>query len=81
MIFCVENDANIRDLVIYTLTTTEMEAKGFEDGMEILKKLKISSKTREIPVIMQNIEKEKIVIGVANFGRAVFLHNYGIFME
>lgn len=78
MIFCVEDDGNIRDLVVYTLNTTGLEAKGFEngkafwkgleeekpelilldimlpgeDGMKILHKLKESSKTREIPVIM-----------------------------
>ena len=90
MIFCVEDDANIRDLVVYTLTTTGMEAKGFEDGkhfwrgmadevpelilldimlpgedgMEILKKLKMSSKTREIPVIMltaKTTEYDKVI--------------------
>ena len=32
MIFCVEDDGNIRELVIYTLATTGMEAKGFEEG-------------------------------------------------
>lgn len=78
MIFCVEDDGNIRDLVIYTLATTGMEAKGFEegksffktleeetpelvlldimlpgeDGMSILKKLKASKRTKNIPVIM-----------------------------
>ena len=78
MIFCVEDDTNIRELVIYTLGTTGMEACGFEDGaafwkamdkdtpelilldimlpgedgISILKKLKASSKTKEIPVIM-----------------------------
>ena len=70
MIFCVEDDDNIRELVIYTLETTGLEARGFadgtafmealafdtpelvlldimlpgEDGLEILKKLKNSSK-------------------------------------
>lgn len=79
MIFCVEDDSNIRELVIYTLNSTGLEAKGFEngkelmaalgndeipelilldimlpgeDGLSILKKLKTSSKTREVPVIM-----------------------------
>lgn len=32
MIFCVEDDDNIRELVIYTLETTGLEAKGFADG-------------------------------------------------
>lgn len=78
MIFCVEDDGNIRDLVIYTLATTGLDAKGFEegsaffkaleneipdlvlldimlpgeDGMTILKKLKSSNRTKNIPVIM-----------------------------
>ena len=32
MIFCVEDDMNIRELVVYTLETTGMQARGFEDG-------------------------------------------------
>lgn len=78
MIFCVEDDSNIRELVVYTLETTGFRARGFEDGkefwetlaletprlvlldimlpgedgIEILKKLKSSPRTREIPVIM-----------------------------
>ena len=35
MIFCVEDDGNIRDLVIYTLATTGMEARGFEEGKSL----------------------------------------------
>ena len=31
MIFCVEDDSNIRELVIYTLETTGFKACGFED--------------------------------------------------
>ena len=90
MIFCVEDDDNIRELVIYTLETTGLEARGFadgtafmealafdtpelvlldimlpgEDGLEILKKLKSSSKTKDIPVIMvtaKGSEYDKVV--------------------
>lgn len=32
MIYCVEDDENIRELVIYTLKTTGFKAKGFGDG-------------------------------------------------
>ena len=32
MIWCVEDDANIRDIEVYALTSTGFEAKGFEDG-------------------------------------------------
>lgn len=73
MIYCVEDDDNIRELVIYTLETTGLKARGFadgsaftealafetpelilldimlpgEDGLEILKKLKCSSKNEK----------------------------------
>ncbi len=78
MIFCVEDDSNIRELVVYTLNATGMEARGFgdgtsfrealtnetpelilldimlpgEDGLRILRNLKDSPKTKQIPVIM-----------------------------
>ena len=78
MIFCVEDDSNIRELVVYTLETKGFQARGFEegksflealaletpdlilmdimlpgeDGISLLKRLKNSSKTRDIPVIM-----------------------------
>ena len=32
MIYCVEDDAGIRELVVYTLQNTGMEARGFSDG-------------------------------------------------
>ena len=82
MIFCVEDEANIRELVVYTLETTGFEARGFEegtsffealaeelpelilldimlpgeDGMEILKKLKTSGRTKDIPVIIEALD-------------------------
>ncbi len=34
MIFCVEDDAGIRDLMIYTLTASGFEAEGFADAPE-----------------------------------------------
>lgn len=78
MIYCVEDEKNIRELLVYTLETTGFQAKGFEcgkelyaalneeipelilldimlpgeDGYEILKKLKNSAETRDVPVIM-----------------------------
>lgn len=39
MIYCVEDDRNIRELVVYTLTSTGMEAEGFEDGEVFFKAL------------------------------------------
>lgn len=32
MIWCVEDDASIRDIEVYTLQSTGFEAQGFEDG-------------------------------------------------
>ena len=90
MIYCVEDDDNIRELVIYTLETTGLKAQGFaegtsfmealafdtpelvlldimlpgEDGMELLHKLKNSSKTKDIPVIMvtaKGAEYDKVI--------------------
>ena len=90
MVFCVEDDDNIRELVIYTLETTGLKAKGFadgpafmealafetpelilldimlpgEDGLELLKRLKSSAKTKNIPVIMvtaKGSEYDKVV--------------------
>lgn len=37
MIFCVEDDASIRDLIIYTLESTGFQAEGFESGEEMFK--------------------------------------------
>lgn len=39
MIFCVEDDDNIRELVIYTLETTGFPARGFSEGNAFLKAL------------------------------------------
>lgn len=90
MIYCVEDDDNIRELVIYTLETTGLKAKGFadgtafmealafdtpelilldimlpgDDGLVLLKKLKASSKTKDIPVIMvtaKGSEYDKVI--------------------
>ena len=40
MIWCVEDDASIRDIEIYTLLSTGFEAKGFENGKEAWEALK-----------------------------------------
>ena len=32
MIWCVEDDASIRDIELYALTSTGFEARGFDDG-------------------------------------------------
>ncbi len=40
MIWCVEDDASIRDIEVYALQSTGYEAKGFEDGTSFLKELR-----------------------------------------
>ena len=40
MIWCVEDDASIRDIEVYTLTSTGFEAKGFPDGASFREALK-----------------------------------------
>ena len=78
MIYCVEDEGAIRDLMIYTLRASGFEAQGFEnsigfwsamkaqkpeliildvmlpgeDGLTILKRLRVSPVTADIPVIM-----------------------------
>ncbi len=43
MIFCVEDDENIRELVVYTLATTGFEAKGFADGAAFMEALALDT--------------------------------------
>lgn len=40
MIWCVEDDASIRDIEVYALQSTGYEARGFEDGTSFLKEVK-----------------------------------------
>ena len=40
MIYCVEDDRGIRELVVYTLTNSGFEAKGIESGEELFKAVK-----------------------------------------
>ena len=90
MILCVEDDASIRDIEVYTLNSTGFEAKGVadgdafraalreqkpelvlldvmlpgEDGVSLLRFLKSSPETAEIPVIMataKGMEYDKIL--------------------
>ena len=43
MIFCVEDDNGIRDLMIYTLNSAGFEARGFSDGVAFLDALRDQS--------------------------------------
>lgn len=90
MIYCVEDDNGIRELVVYSLENTGFNAMGFEDGKQlferlesgelpdlilldimlpgedgisILKRLRKSPKTRELPIILltaRNTEFDKV---------------------
>ena len=40
MIWCVDDDSSIRDIEVYTLTSTGFEARGFPDGASMLEALK-----------------------------------------
>lgn len=90
MIYCVEDERNIRELIVYTLESTGFPAKGLENGTElfkeldkkipslilldvmlpgedgimILKKLKMTAQTKHIPVIMvtaKGAEYDKVI--------------------
>lgn len=90
MIYCVEDDNSIRELMVYTFRSTGIEGRGFscaeefwegmneafpeliildlmlpgEDGITILKKLKASPATENIPVIIataKGAEYDKII--------------------
>ena len=43
MIYCVEDERNIRELLVYTLETTGFSARGISDGKELFGELKKES--------------------------------------
>lgn len=47
MIYCIEDERNIRELLVYTLETTGFRAKGLADGTELWDALK-----REMPELI-----------------------------
>jgi len=90
MIYCVEDESAIRDLMVYTLRVSGFEAQGFEDGVDfwaamkaqkpeliildvmlpgedgltILKRLRSSPVTADIPVVMataKGSEYDKVI--------------------
>lgn len=90
MIYFVEDDDSIRELVLYTLNNAGYAARGFarpslfweavkeekprlilldimlpeEDGLQILKKLRVASQTKKIPIMMltaKGTEYDKVI--------------------
>ncbi len=90
MIYCIEDESAIRDLMVYTLRASGFEAQGFEsdagfweamkvqrpemilldvmlpgeDGLAILKKLRSTPLTSDIPIIMataKDSEYDKVI--------------------
>ena len=96
MIYCVEDEGAIRDLMIYTLRASGFEAQGFEnsigfwsamkaqkpeliildvmlpgeDGLTILKRLRVSPVTADIP------EEKEIFSSVFWGGTFFFINRY-----
>ena len=55
MIWCVEDDASIRDIEVYALKSTGFEAMGFEDGQvfwDELKKCETDDKTKPELIVL-----------------------------
>lgn len=90
MIYCVEDESGIRNMMVYTLESAGLKAKGLEDGaalyaalkeqvptliildimlpdedgISILKKLRLQSSTQRVPVIMataKGSEYDKVI--------------------
>lgn len=90
MIYCVEDESGIRNMMVYTLEAAGLQAKGLEDGaalyaalkeqipsliildimlpdedgISILKKLRVQSSTQRVPVIMataKSSEYDKVI--------------------
>lgn len=90
MIYCVEDESGIRNMMVYTLEAAGLQAKGLEDGaalyaalkeetpsliildimlpdedgISILKKLRVQSSTQRVPVIMataKGSEYDKVI--------------------
>lgn len=42
MIYCVEDERNIRELIVYTLESSGFHAKGMDSGQELMQELEKS---------------------------------------
>lgn len=61
MIWCVEDDASIRDIEVYALQSTGIESRGFEDGTSFWEALNGGEKPKlaVIDVMLPLSEYEK----------------------
>ena len=50
MIYCVEDERNIRELLVYTLETTGFEAIGIQEGKELFRCLE-----KELPDLILHL--------------------------
>ena len=60
MIWCVEDDASIRDIEVYALTSTGFEAKGFEDGDSFWNALQ-TEKPRLLDPLISNSNQHHLI--------------------
>ena len=51
MIFCVEDDAGIRELMVYTLNASGFEAVGFPDGAAKIKNKRVPAAGDAAPAV------------------------------
>lgn len=51
MIYCVEDDKNIQDLIVYTLKSNDFKVEGFDDGASMMEKLP----NKELELILLDI--------------------------
>ena len=52
MIWCVEDDASIRDIEVYTLSSTGFDARGFADGVSFWAALQTEKPDLVVPDVM-----------------------------
>ena len=77
MIFVVEDDPNIRELVTYTLQSTGFDACGFENGSEFLKALSDGEKPELVLLdIMLPGEDGMIKYSDLTVGQMIILQNH-----
>ena len=71
-VYCVEDDADIRALIEYTLTSTGFNVESFENGKAFFKKIKSKEKDPQIsPNHTKNLSKKTISFSAFSCGVSV----------